>query len=278
MAIQAYRPTSSARRGMTSQDFSTITSKKPMKKLLRVKKSAVARNNSGRITTRHRGGGVKRFYRQINYKLPQGTEAQVEAIEYDPNRSSHIARIKDNKGDYHYVLAAKSMKVGKKIISSDEGKVQAGNRLTLKNIPAGTSIHAVEFQPGKGGQIARTAGSSARLVAKEGKNAHVRLPSGEIRLVSLDAMATIGVVGNEQHKNIKIGKAGRKRRMGIRPTVRGVVMAAADHPHGGGDGGRHRMARPPTTPWGQKTLGYKTRRRKSTNKLIVRSRHKGKRR
>jgi large subunit ribosomal protein L2 len=278
MAIKTYRPTSSARRGMTSQDFDGITTKKPLKSLIRVKNGAVGRNNQGRITTRHRSGGARQYYRIINFKLPAGTSAVVEQIEYDPNRSARIARIKDQEGQYHYILAAKGMKPGSKFKVDKEAPITRGNRLPLKNIPTGSAIHAVELQPGKGAQLARTAGARATLVAKEGKNAQVRLPSGEIRQVSQEAMASIGTIGNEQHQNIQIGKAGRKRHMGIRPTVRGVVMSAADHPHGGGDGGRHRMGRPPTTPWGQKTLGYKTRSRRKSNKLIVRSRHQGKRR
>lgn len=277
MAIKTYRPTTPARRGMTSQDFDGITTKRPLKSLRQVKKGPVGRNNQGRITTRHRGGGVRRYYRIMNFKPAQGTEATIEHIEYDPNRSARIARIKDQNGRHHYILAAKGMKQGKKLVVAEEAPISVGNRLPLKNIPAGTVIHAVELQPGKGAQLARTAGSSAQLVAKEEKYAQVRLPSGEVRMVSVECMATIGSVGNEQHQNIVIGKAGRKRKMGVRPTVRGVVMAAADHPHGGGDGGRHRMARPPSTPWGQKTLGFKTRSRKKTNKFIVRTRHQGKR-
>lgn len=278
MPVREYKPTSPARRGMTTQDFDGITAKKPLKSLIKIKKGSVARNNQGRITTRHRGGGARRYYRLLNFKLATGTTATIEQIEYDPNRSARIALIKDQAGQHHYVLAAKGMKPGKKLVVDEEAAVELGNRLPLKNIPNGTLIHAVELQPGRGAQLARTAGASAQLIAKEDAWAQVRLPSGEVRLISTNAMASIGPVGNEQHQNIKIGSAGRKRRMGFRPSVRGVVMAAADHPHGGGDGGRHRMARPPTTPWGQKTLGYKTRRRKSTNKLIIRSRHQAKRR
>lgn len=277
MGIKAYNPTTPARRGMTTQDFDTITAKKPFKGLLKIRKSAVARNNQGRITTRHRGGGARRYFRLLNFKLAPGTSITVEQIEYDPNRSARIALVKDQTGAHHYILAAKGMRPGKKLVVEEEAAVERGNRLPLKNIPSGTVIHALELQPGKGAQVARTAGAGAQLLAKEEKWAQVRLPSGEVRLISIDAMASIGPVGNEQHQNVKIGSAGRKRRMGIRPTVRGVVMNAVDHPHGGGDGGRHRMARPPTTPWGQKTLGYKTRRRKSSNKFIVRSRHQAKR-
>lgn len=277
MPVREYKPTTPARRGMSTQDFDGITAKKPVKSLIKIKKGSVARNNQGRITTRHRGGGARRYYRLLNFKLAPGTAITIEQIEYDPNRSARIARVKDQDGTHHYILAAKGMKPGKKLVASEEAAVERGNRLPLKNIPNGTVIHAVELQPGRGAQLARTAGVSAQLVAKEDAWAQVRLPSGEVRLISIDAMASIGPVGNEQHQNIKIGSAGRKRRMGIRPSVRGVVMAAADHPHGGGDGGKHRMARPPTTPWGQKTLGYKTRRRKSTNKFIIRSRHQAKR-
>lgn len=278
MAVKAYNPTTPARRGMSTQDFGAITSKKPFKSLIEIKKGPVARNNQGRITTRHRGGGARRYYRLLNFKLPPGTSATIEQIEYDPNRSARIALVKDQDGQHHYILAAKGMRPGKRLIVEEEAAVERGNRLPLKNIPSGTVIHAVELQPGKGAQLARTAGSSAQLIAKENAWAQVRLPSGEIRLISIEAMASIGAVGNEQHQNVQIGSAGRKRHMGVRPTVRGVVMAAADHPHGGGDGGRHKMARPPTTPWGQKTLGFKTRRRKTTNKFIVRTRHQGKRR
>ncbi len=278
MAIKAYRPTTPARRGMTSQDFDGITAKRLPKSLRVIKKGPVGRNNQGRITTRHKGGGARRFYRIINFKPALGTTGEVLHIEYDPNRSARIARIKDQDGHLHYVLATKDMKPGKKLIVDEEGPITSGNRFPLKNIPAGTVIHAVELQPGKGAQLARTAGASAQLVAKEEKYAQVRLPSGEVRMVNVECMASIGSLGNEQHQNVVIGKAGRKRKMGVRPTVRGVVMAAADHPHGGGDGGRHKMARPPATPWGQKTLGYKTRKRKNTTKFIVRSRHQGKRR
>lgn len=278
MPVREYKPTTPARRGMSSQDFAAITTKKPLKSLVRIKKSTAGRNNQGRITTRHKGGGVRRHYRVVNFKLPAGITATVEQIEYDPNRSARIARVKDDNGAYHYILATRGMKPGRKFTVNEEASIEQANRLPLKNIPTGTQIHAIELQPGRGAQLVRTAGGGAQLVAKEGSYAQVRLPSGEVRMINAECMATIGVIGNEQHQNIKIGKAGRKRRMGIRPTVRGVVMNAADHPHGGGDGGRHKMARPPVTPWGQKTLGYKTRRRKASNKFIVRTRHQGKRR
>lgn len=277
MAIRMHKPTTSARRGMTSQDFTEITAKKPLRQLTIARKKAVGRNNSGRITTRHKGGGATRIYRRLNFNLPLGTEARVEEIEYDPNRSARIARIKDQAGDYHYVLATKGIKTGRKVVVQEEAPITRGNRLPLKNIPTGTAIYAVELQPGRGAQLARTAGSSAQLVSKEDRFAQIRLPSGEIRLVSINCMASVGSVGNEQHQNILLGKAGRSRRLGIRPTVRGVVMAAADHPHGGGEG-KGKGGSDPRTPWGRRTLGYKTRSTKSTNRFIIKSRHQGKRR
>lgn len=277
MAIKQYKPTTNARRGMTSQDFSDITTKKPLKSLLKIKKTTAGRNNTGRITTRHRGGGAKQFYRLMNHSLADGTTAVVEHIEYDPNRSARIARIRDQHDLRHYVVAAKGMKIGSKIVAGVEAPVDSNNRLPLRNIPTGTQIYAIELQPGKGAQAVRSAGTKAQLMAKEGDYALVKMPSGEVRKFRLECMATIGTVGNEQHQNVKIGSAGRKRRMGIRPGVRGVVMNATDHPHGGGDGGRHGSGKPPRTPWGQLTLGYRTRTRKSTNKMIVRSRHAAKR-
>jgi large subunit ribosomal protein L2 len=278
MAIKLHKPTTPGRRGMTSQDTSEITTRKPLRSLI-VKKttSASGRNNQGRITTRHKGGGARRFYRLVNFNLESGLTATIEHIEYDPNRSARIARIKDNNDTYHYILAAKDMKVGQKISSGEEAPIENGNRLPLKNIPVGSTIHAIEMKVGRGAQMVRSAGNGAQLMAKEGDHAQVRLPSGEVRLVRLECTASLGVVGNEQHQNIKIGKAGRKRHMGVRPSVRGVVMNAVDHPHGGGDGGRHGTAKAPRTPWGQKTLGYKTRRRKSTTNMIVKSRHAAKR-
>lgn len=278
MAIKQYKPTTPGLRGMTTQDMSEITTRKPLKSLVVAKKASNGRNNQGRITVRHRGGGVRRFYRIVDFDLESGLTATVEQIEYDPNRSARIARIKDNKGNYHYIIAAKNMKVGHKIASGADVAIENGNRLPLNSIPIGSTIYNVELQPGKGSQVARSAGAGAQLVAKEGEYGQVRLPSGEVRLVRLTCMAQLGVVGNDQHQNIKWGKAGRTRKRGFRPTVRGVVMNAADHPHGGGDGGRHGTAKDPRTPWGQKTLGYKTRRRKTSNKMIVRTRHQAKRR
>lgn len=277
MAIKQYKPTTPGRRGMTSQDFDSITTRKPLKSLVEFKKQKSGRNSQGRITTRHRGGGARKHYRIMNFRLAPGTSATIEHIEYDPNRSAHIARIKDSEGKFHYILAASGMKQGQKISSGEEAPIENGNRLALKNIPVGSVIHAIELQPGKGSQIVRSAGASAQLMAKEEGYAQIRLPSSEVRMVNINCMASIGVVGNIQHQNIKVGKAGRTRRKGIRPTVRGTVMNAADHPHGGGDGGRHGPGKDPRTPWGQRTLGYKTRSRKTSNKFIVRSRHSAKR-
>lgn len=278
MAIKTLNPTTPGRRGMTTQDFDEITTNKPVRSLIVIKKGSVGRNNQGRITTRHRGGGVRRYYRIVNFKLASGTTATIEAIEYDPNRSARIARIKDQAGEYHYIIAASGMFVGQTITSSDDAPIETGNRLPLKSIPTGATIYAIELQVGRGAQLVRSAGNGAQLLAKEEDYAQVKLPSGEVRLISVECTAQIGTVGNPQHQNVKIGKAGRNRKLGKRPGVRGVVMNAVDHPHGGGDGGRHRMAKAPRTPWGQKTLGYKTRRRKVTSSFIVKSRHQAKRR
>jgi large subunit ribosomal protein L2 len=277
MAISSYNPTTPGRRGMTSQDFSAITTNKPLRSLLVTKKRGSGRNNQGRITTRHKGGGARKFYRLVNFALPAGTTAVIEEIEYDPNRTANIARIKDQNSVYHYVLAPNGASVGQTLVSGEDAPIEIGNRLPIKNIPVGSTIHAVELTPGHGAQIARSAGNRAQLAAKEGDYAQVRMPSGEVRLIHVTCMATIGSVGNEQHQNIKIGKAGRNRHLGKRPTVRGIAMNAVDHPHGGGDGGAHGIGRTPVTPWGQKTLGFKTRSRKSTSKFIVKGRNAAKR-
>ncbi|MES2875851.1 MAG: 50S ribosomal protein L2 [Patescibacteria group bacterium] len=277
MPIKAYNPTTPGRRGMTSEDYSQITTRKPLKSLLKSKKQNAGRNNKGRITVRHRGGGVKRHHRLMNHNLADGLKLTVEEIEYDPNRSARIARVKDQHGLYHYVLADTSMTKGKTIESGAEAPIEASNRMPLAKIPVGTQIYAIEINPGKGAQMVRSAGTKAQLMAKEGDYAQVKLPSGEVRRFRLEATAAIGVVGNVQHQNVKIGSAGRNRRKGIRPSVRGKAMNAADHPHGGGDGGAHGIGRAPRTPWGQLTLGYRTRRRKSTSRLIVKSRHDAKR-
>ncbi|MCL2444812.1 50S ribosomal protein L2 [Candidatus Saccharibacteria bacterium] len=277
MSIKKFNPTTPARRGMTSQDTSEITTRKPLKSLLKNKKQRAGRNNSGRITVRHRGGGVKRHYRLVSHNLADGLKLTVEEIEYDPNRSARLARVKDQNGVYYYVVAGAGMTKGDVIETGEEAPVETGNRKALADIPVGSQIYAIELTPGRGAQIVRSAGNSAQLMAKEENYAQVKLPSGEVRKILLDAKATIGTVGNVQHQNVKIGSAGRKRRKGIRPTVRGVVMNAVDHPHGGGDGGRHGPGKAPRTPWGQLTLGKRTRSRKSTDKMIIKSRHLAKR-
>ncbi len=284
MAIRKMKPNTPGQRGMTTRDFSAITAKRPVKSLIVSQKSIAGRNNQGRITTRHKGSGVKRHIRIVNFSLPAGTKAAVEAIEYDPGRSANIARIKDQDSNYHYVVAPAKLSVGSTLECGPDAPIVPGNRLPLKNIPVGSVIHAIELVIGKGATAVRSAGNRAQLVAKEGKYVQVKMPSGEVRRVRGECMASIGSIGNEQHQNVKYGKAGRKRKMGVRPTVRGVAMNAVDHPHGGGDGGaaniggglNHGVA--PRTPWGQKTIGLKTRSRRKSNKLIVRSRHEAKRR
>lgn len=277
MSIKTYRPTTPAQRQKTTEDYDQITTKKPLKSLLKAKKQTAGRNNQGRITVRHHGGGVKRHYRILTHKLSQNLTLTIEEIEYDPNRSARIARVKDNKGTYYYVLADTKMTKGSTFKTGAEVAIEDSNRLPLEQIPVGTFIYAIELTPGKGAQIVRSAGTSAQLMAKENGYATLKMPSGEVRKVLSSCEASIGVVSNPQHQNIKIGSAGRRRRKGIRPTVRGVVMNATDHPHGGGDGGRHGAGKAPRTPWGQLTLGYRTRRNKKTNRMIVRSRHEGKR-
>ena len=277
MSIKYYRPTTPAQRQKTTQDFDEITTKKPLKSLIKSKKQTAGKNNQGRITVRHRGGGVKRHYRIVTHSLPANLTLTVEEIEYDPNRSARIARVKDQNGNYYYILADTNMQKGKTIAVGTAAPVETSNRMPLERIPVGTQIYAIELTPGRGAQIARAAGSSAQLMAKENGYATLRLGSGEVRKVLIGCEASIGVVGNIQHQNIKIGSAGRRRRKGIRPTVRGVVQNATDHPHGGGDGGRHGSGKPPRTPWGQKTLGQRTRNNKRTNKMIIRNRHESKR-
>ncbi len=276
MGIKAYRPITPAQRQKTTEDYDQITTNKPMKSLLRAKKQQAGKNNQGRITVRHRGGGVKRHYRIMTYNLPKGLTLTVEEIEYDPNRSARIARVKDQNGTYYYVLADTKMTKGT-TFKTGEVEIENSNRLALENIPVGTFVYAVELTPGRGAQMVRAAGAQAQLMAKENGYATLRMPSGEVRKVLAACEASIGTVSNLQHQNVKIGAAGRRRRKGIRPTVRGVVMNATDHPHGGGDGGRHGSGKAPRTPWGQLTLGYRTRHNKKTNKMIVRSRHEGKR-
>ena len=275
MAIKKYNPTSPARRNMTVSTFEEITKSEPEKSLVEILKSKAGRNNYGKITVRHQGGGQKRQYRIIDFKRDKvDIPAKVAAIEYDPNRSANIALLFYADGEKRYIIAPNGIKVGDTIISSESADIKVGNTLPLRSIPTGTVIHNIELKAGKGAQLVRAAGNSAQLMAKEGDYAQVRLPSGEVRMIRIECKATIGQVGNVDHENITIGSAGRKRHMGIRPTVRGSVMNPVDHPHGGGEG-RSPIGRPgPVTPWGKPTLGYKTRnKKKSSSKFIVKRRN-----
>ena len=275
MAVKSYNPTSPARRQMTTADFSEISTKAPEKNLLAKRKKTGGRNSYGRITVRHIGGGNRRKIRVIDWKRKKdGIPATVKAIEYDPNRTAHPALLQYADGEKAYILAPEGLKVGDTIQSGPGSDIVAGNAMTLETIPVGTTIHNIEMKPGKGAQMVRTAGASAQLMAREGSYAQIRLPSGEVRMVSVQCRATIGSVGNSEHENISIGKAGRKRNMGVRPTVRGVVMNPVDHPHGGGEGKSPIGMPSPVTPWGVPTLGKKTRdRKKPSNKYIVKRRN-----
>ena len=275
MPIKKYKPTTPARRQMTVSTFEEITKKTPERSLVVTLKSHGGRNSYGRITVRHRGGGAKRKYRIIDFKRNKiDMTANVLAIEYDPNRSANIALVQYEDGEKKYIIAPVGLHVGDVIVSSETADIRPGNALPLKSIPVGTIIHNVELQPGKGGQLVRAAGNSAQLMAKENGYAQVRLPSGEVRMISLECKATIGQVGNIDHENISIGKAGRKRHMGWRPTVRGVVMNPCDHPHGGGEGKSPVGMPSPVTPWGKPALGYKTRsKKKQSEKFIVKHRN-----
>ncbi|WP_422484519.1 50S ribosomal protein L2 [Gudongella sp. DL1XJH-153] len=276
MSIRKFKPTSPARRQMSVSTFEEITKKEPEKSLVISLNKNSGRNSQGRITIRHRGGGAKKKYRIIDFKRNKdGVPGKVAAIEYDPNRSANIALIHYVDGDKRYILAPYKIKVGDMIESGEEADIKIGNALQLKHIPVGTTIHNIELKPGKGAQLVRSAGAEAQLMAKEGKNAQLKLPSGEFRLVSVDCRATIGQVGNIDHELVTIGKAGRSRHMGIRPTVRGSAMNPVDHPHGGGEG-RAPIGMPsPVTPWGKPALGYKTRKKnKKSDKYIVRRRTK----
>ena len=274
MGIKTYKPYTPSRRHMTGSDFSEITATKPEKSLTVSLKKNAGRNNQGKITVRHRGGGSRRRYRLVDFKRNKdGIPAIVKTIEYDPNRTANIALIAYADGKKSYILAPEGLKVGMKIMNGREAEVRVGNCLPLELVPVGTMIHNIELHPGKGGQMVRAAGGGAQLMAKEGKYATLRLPSGEMRMVPIICRATIGILGNGDHNLVNIGKAGRKRHMGIRPTVRGSVMNPNDHPHGGGEG-RAPVGRPgPSTPWGKPALGLKTRKKKKqSNKLIVRRR------
>ena len=274
MAIRKIKPTTPGQRGMTVSAYDEITCTTPERSLLEDLKSSGGRNNHGRITVRHRGGGAKRKYRIIDFKRNKdGVPAKVATIEYDPNRSAHIALVQYEDGEKRYILAPIDLKTGDTVISGEGADIKPGNALPIRNIPLGTLIHNIELVPGRGGQLVRSAGDAAQLMAKEGANAQVRLPSGEVRMISMDAKATIGTVSNADHSNVRIGKAGRTRHMGIRPSVRGVVMNPCDHPHGGGEGKSPVGLPAPVTPWGKPALGLKTRKHKkySDKKIVKRA-------
>lgn len=277
MAIKKFKPTTPSRRYMTVSDFKELTSTEPEKSLLAPLKKSGGRNSNGRITSRRRGGGHKRKYRVIDFKRNKdGIPAKVKSIEYDPNRSARIALLTYYDGEKRYILAPNKVEVGDVLETGSGSDIKPGNALALQDMPVGTIVHNIEMQPGKGGQIARSAGAMAQILAKEGKFCHIKMPSGEVRLIRKECKATVGQVGNIEHENIVIGKAGRSRWLGKRPKVRGVVMNPHDHPHGGGEGkspaGRH-----PVTPWGQKTIGKKTRKPKKSDEYIIKSRKAKKR-
>ncbi len=278
MGIKLYKPTSPGRRGMSGYTFEEITRSKPEKSLLRPMKQKAGRNNQGRLTVRHRGGGHKRRYRVIDFRRDKiGIPARVDSIEYDPNRTARIALLVYADGEKRYILAPLGLQVGDTVMSGPDAEIRPGNALPLVNIPLGTLVHNIELQPGRGGQLVRSAGTYAQLMAKEGRYATLRMPSGEVRKVLLNCMATVGQVSNPEHKNINLGKAGRKRWLGRRPEVRGSAMDPASHPHGGGEG-RSPIGLPgPKTPWGKPALGKRTRRNKRTDPYIVRRRGKKRR-
>ena len=275
MPLRAAKPTTSSRRGVVLQTSDDITTRKPKKSLLQPMKKRAGRASNGKISVRHRGGGHKRRLRVIDYKRDKpGVPGEVSSIEYDPNRSARIALIKYRDGDWRYIVAPNGLKVGDRVDAGEDATIKVGNALPLKAIPNGTLVHNIELKVGKGGQIVRSAGSAAQVLAKEERYTLLRLPSGEVRQVLSECTATVGQVSAIDHKNVKLGKAGRRRNMGWRPSVRGVVMSPADHPHGGGEG-RSPIGMPsPKTPWGKPALGYRTRRNKSTDKLISVRRHK----
>jgi len=278
MPVKVYKPTSPGRRGMSVSTFEEITQTTPEKSLLGPRKQKSGRNNQGRITVRHRGGGHKRRYRIIDFKREKhGIPATVKSIEYDPNRTARIALVVYADGEKRYILAPVGLKVGDTVMSGPDSEIRVGNTLPIFRIPLGTQLHNIELQPGKGGQLVRSAGTSAQLMAKEGAYSQIRLPSGEVRLINQNCLATIGQVSNVEHSNIVLGKAGRKRWKGIRPTVRGSAMDPNSHPHGGGEGAAPIGMPGPKTPWGKPALGAKTRKNKRTEKYIVRSRRQKRR-
>jgi large subunit ribosomal protein L2 len=278
MAVKKYKPITPGQRGMTGYAFEEITSSTPERSLLVPLRKSGGRNTYGRITVRHRGGGHRRHIRLVDFKRDKrGIPARVAAIEYDPNRTARLALLYYADGEKRYIIAPLGIRVGDSVMAGPEAEIRPGNSLPISNIPVGTMLHNIEISSGRGGQMVRAAGGAAQLLAKEGSYAQLRLPSGEVRLIRQDCYATIGQIGNTDHSNIKLGKAGRKRHMGIRPTVRGSAMSPRDHPHGGGEG-RQPIGMPgPKTPWGRPTLGYKTRRNKKTDKYIVRRRGKKRR-
>ncbi|GAP10337.1 LSU ribosomal protein L2P [Bellilinea caldifistulae] len=278
MAIKIYKPVTPGLRGMTGYTFEEITKTVPESSLLVIRKKHAGRNNQGRVTVRHQGGGNRRYIRLVDFKRNKlNVPAKVAAIEYDPNRTARLALLVYADGEKRYILSPVGLKVGDTVVSGPGVDIRPGNSLPISNIPVGTMIHNIELYPGRGGQLVRSAGAAAQLLAKEGDFAQIRLPSGEVRLVRQVCYATIGQVGNLDHGNIKLGKAGRKRHLGIRPTVRGTAMSPRDHPHGGGEG-RQPVGMPgPKSPWGKPTRGYKTRRNKTTDKYIVRRRSAAKR-
>lgn len=278
MAVKKYKPTTPGQRGMTGYTFEEITKSTPERSLLVPLRKSGGRNVYGRVTVRHRGGGNRRFIRLVDFKRDKrDIPAKVAAIEYDPNRTARLALLHYADGEKRYIVAPMDLKVGDTVMAGAKAEIRPGNSLPIANIPVGTMVHNIELRPGKGGQLVRSAGASAQLLAKEGDFAQVRLPSGEVRLVHQVCYATIGQVGNLDHGNIKLGKAGRKRHLGIRPTVRGTAMSPRDHPHGGGEGRQPAGMPGPKSPWGKPTRGYKTRRNKQTDKYIVRRRSKASR-
>jgi large subunit ribosomal protein L2 len=278
MAVKKYKPVTPGQRGMTGYTFEEITKSTPERSLTVIRREHAGRNAYGRVTVRHRGGGHRRYVRIVDFKREKhDIPAKVAAIEYDPNRTARLALLFYADGEKRYILAPLGLKVGDTILSGPSAEIRPGNCLPLASIPVGTMVHNIELKEGKGGQLVRSAGGSAQLLAKEGEYAQIRLPSGEVRLVHQVCYATIGQVGNLDHSNIKLGKAGRKRHLGIRPTVRGYAMSPRDHPHGGGEGRQPTGMPGPKTPWGKPARGYKTRRNKSTDKYIVRRRSKSKR-
>jgi large subunit ribosomal protein L2 len=278
MAIKVYKPTTPSRRNMTGYSFEEITKDTPERSLIVLRKAHAGRNNNGRITVRHQGGGQRQYIRLVDFKRNKiGIPARVSAIEYDPNRTARLALLVYADGEKRYIIAPVGLKVDDSVMTGPEAEIRPGNSLPIANIPVGTMVHNIELAQGRGGQLVRSAGTSAQLLAKEGDYAQIRMPSGEVRLIRQVCYATIGQVGNTDHSNIKLGKAGRKRHMGIKPTVRGTAMSPRDHPHGGGEGRQPTGMPGPKTPWGKPTRGYRTRRNKLTTQFIVRRRNAGKR-